>query len=805
MENSREYIFRDETIDLKKYFIKILINWHWFLFSLFFSLTIAYLINRYTEPIYSVNSTIIVRDDEKSKGLTGAENIIEGLEMFSSKKNVNNEIDVLKSYSLTNRALKELKDFEVTYIMVGRRGIKESKLYTFSPFIVELDSTHKQLKNQPVNITILDSEKLRIRINNKSHVDTILNFGSWFTNDQMSFRIGLRYPESFDINIWLSNKFYFIINDINKLTNQYKNKLTITVNDKKGSVLKLVTNGYVAKQEADFLNKLGDVYIKSGLEEKNQTAINTIEFVDSQLKEVMDSLRSAEYSLQNFRMANKLLDLDQETQFIIQKIEQFQSEKTDLTVKYKYYNYLLDYLDTKDEFDDIVSPSVLGIEDPVLNNLILQLADLNKQRSMMRFSARQDNPSLALLNESIHNLKLVIIENARNNLGTLDISLKNIDDMISTVEAQIHNLPVTERQYINIERRFNLNNNIYIYLLQKRAEAGIAKASNIPDNKILDPAHVENAVKVSPRNSLNFMLALAIGLLLPFLVILIYDYFNNKIVDKSDIERNTNIPIIGAVGHNDIVTDIAVIENPKSSLAESFRSIRTNLQYLITDEKAKIISVSSALSSEGKTFIALNLASIIAMSDVKTLLLGMDLRKPRIHRIFNVSNNVGISNMLIGESSADEIIFPTNVKNLYICPSGPIPPNPAELLNSARLKEFIKEVSEKFTYIVMDTPPLAIVTDAQILNKISNINLFIIRQKFSNKGVLQFIQNLYEKKEFRNLCLVINDIRSSGYYGYAYRYGYGYGYGYHYDYSYRYSDYVSGKENNKSFFKKLFS
>jgi capsular exopolysaccharide synthesis family protein len=193
------------------------------------------------------------------------------------------------------------------------------------------------------------------------------------------------------------------------------------------------------------------------------------------------------------------------------------------------------------------------------------------------------------------------------------------------------------------------------------------------------------------------------------------------------------------------------------------------------------------------------------MSDVKTLLLGMDLRKPRIHRIFNVSNNVGISNMLIGESSADEIIFPTNVKNLYICPSGPIPPNPAELLNSARLKEFIKEVSEKFTYIVMDTPPLAIVTDAQILNKISNINLFIIRQKFSNKGVLQFIQNLYEKKEFRNLCLVINDIRSSGYYGYAYRYGYGYGYGYHYDYSYRYSDYVSGKENNKSFFKKLFS
>jgi tyrosine-protein kinase Etk/Wzc len=409
------------------------------------------------------------------------------------------------------------------------------------------------------------------------------------------------------------------------------------------------------------------------------------------------------------------------------------------------------------------------------------------------------------LNESIHNLKLVIIENARNNLGTLDISLKNADDQINKVENEIHNLPVTERQYINIERKFNLNNNIYIYLLQKRAEAGIAKASNIADNKILDPAHVENAVKVSPKNSLNYMLALAIGLLLPFLIILIYDYFNNKIVDKSDIERNTTIPVIGAVGHNDTMAEIAVIENPKSSLAESFRSIRTNLQYLVTDEETKIISVSSALSSEGKTFVALNLASIIAMSDIKTLLLGMDLRKPKMHKIFNINNNVGVSTMLIGESNFDEIIYPTNVKNLYICPAGPIPPNPAELLNSDRLNEFLKEISKKFQYVVMDTPPLAIVTDAQILNKLSNINLFILRQKFSNKGVLQFIQNLYEKKEFRNLALVINDIKVSGYYGYAYRYGYGYGYGYHYDYSYRYSDYLSGKENKKSFFKRLFS
>jgi tyrosine-protein kinase Etk/Wzc len=805
MENSREYIFRDETIDLKKYFIKILINWHWFVFSLFFALTIAYLVNRYTEPIYSVSSTIIVRDDEKSKGLTGAENIIEGLEMFSSKKNVNNEMDVLRSYSLTNRALKELNDFEVTYIMVGRRGIKESKLYNMSPFVVTLDSDHKQLRNQPVNVTILSNEKFRLRINERARVDTVLNFGSWFTNEQTSFRIDLRYPGNFNVKLWLSNKFYFIINDVNRLTNQYKNKIAITVNDKKGSVLKIVTTGFVAQQEADFLNKLGDVYIKSGLEEKNLTATNTIEFVDGQLKEVMDSLQSVEYSLQNFRMQNKLLDLPQETQLIIQKIDQFQQEKTELTVKYKYFNYLLDYMNSRDEFDNIVSPSVLGIEDNVLNNLILQLADLNKQRGMMIYSARQENPSLALLNETIHNLKLVIIENARNNIGALDISLKNVDDRITMVENEIHNLPVTERQYINIERRFNLNNGIYIYLLQKRAEAGIAKASNIADNKILDPAHVDNAVRVSPKNSLNYMLALSIGLLLPFLIILIYDYFNNKIVDKSDIERNTTIPIIGAVGHNDTMAEIAVIENPKSSLAESFRSIRTNLQYLVTNEESKIISVSSALSSEGKTFVALNLASIIAMSDVKTLLLGMDLRKPKIHRIFNINNNVGISTMLIGESTPDEIIYPTNVKNLYVCPAGPIPPNPAELLNSEKLKEFLNDVSKKFQYIVMDTPPMAIVTDAQLLNKLSNINLFILRQKFSNKGVLQFIQNLYEKKEFRNLGLIINDIKVSGYYGYAYRYGYGYGYGYHYDYSYRYGDYLSDKENKKSFLKKLFS
>ena len=300
---------------------------------------------------------------------------------------------------------------------------------------------------------------------------------------------------------------------------------------------------------------------------------------------------------------------------------------------------------------------------------------------------------------------------------------------------------------------------------------------------------------VGPKKSMKNMIAIIIGILIPFALIIGIDYFNNKIIDKSDIEKVTTIPLLGTIGHALSDSYLSVIKTPKSPLSESFRAFRTNLQYLPVENKCKIISILSVLSGEGKTFCAINLASIIAMSNKKILLAGFDLRKPKIHRIYNLDNKTGLSTYLIGKSSFEEIIHSSTIENLFIAPSGPVPPNPAELIDSDRMKEFFTEARKKFDFIIIDTPPIAIVTDAILLSKFSDINLFILRQNYSTKNILPLLNDLYKNKEIKNMSLLINDIKVSGYYGYDYVVGSGYSYGYRHEYY--------GDEPKKQTFKRV--
>jgi capsular exopolysaccharide synthesis family protein len=274
------------------------------------------------------------------------------------------------------------------------------------------------------------------------------------------------------------------------------------------------------------------------------------------------------------------------------------------------------------------------------------------------------------------------------------------------------------------------------------------------------------------------------------------DQLHNKILDKKDIERGTEAPIIGFVGHNTSKSEIPVIVKPGSSLSESFRTIRTNLKYYLNGETKAVISITSTISGEGKTFVSLNLAAVLAMLGKKTLLVGMDLRKPRLDKILNNSGEIGLSTYLIGETDYDEILTKTEIENLSFLPSGSIPPNPSELLESERMELFMKKVREEFEYVVLDTPPIGIVSDALVMGEYANINIFVIRQKFSFKNTLELIQNIFEKKELKNLAIVVNDIHISGYYGYGLRYGYGFyeGYGYNYGYG-QYGSYGHGDYN----------
>lgn len=783
--------------DIKRYLSLFLSNWYWFAVAIFISLTIAYGVNRYSEKVYTISSTLLIKDDHNSGGISELESIIPGGDIFKNRQNLKNEIGILKSFSLNHKVISALRDFHINYVAVGRRNIAESKLYKNCPFIVVPDSAANQI-NTKINIEIKSNEDYILKIADENESVAPMKFGQQYKERGFNFRIDWRFPDKKKFIPGGSNKFYFYFENTNALVNSYRNKLSIQPIEEDASLINLSVIGNVPNQEADYLNKLMELYISQGLEFKNQTADSTIVFIEKQLKIISDSLKVAEKKLEDFRLTNQFIDLSSEGSIIQNRLVSLQNEKSQVEFQLRYYTYLEDYINSRNESGSIISPSLAGINDPALSLLVNELAGLQTQKRSLNFNLNNDIKAVKLIDNNIGTAKMALKDNISNSINGLNQSLKDNEKRIALVKNDFLRLPGTERKLINIQRGFDLNNTVYTYLLNKRAEAGIAKASTVSVNRIIDSAEVSNAGMIKPRSKKNYITALVLALFIPMVLILIIDYLNNKVIDKYDIERITNVPVIGYISHNNFKTEIPVREKPGSTMSESFRSIRTALKFLIKDNNHAIIAVTSTISSEGKTFISVNLATIFAMMGKRVLLVGLDLRKPRIQKVLSIENNVGMSTYLSGEGSTDEIIKKTNIPNLFFAPSGPIPPNPAELIETDLMLEFLRKTKEEFDYVIIDTPPISIVTDALLITSLVDANVVVVRQRFTSKNTLNLIQDLYTEKKLKNPGIIINDINLSGYYGYGLRYGYTMGYGYSYGYNYYgkygYKNYGSGKE-----------
>ncbi|HNR40759.1 MAG TPA: polysaccharide biosynthesis tyrosine autokinase [Bacteroidales bacterium] len=774
----------DEGIDFKRYLSLFISNWYWFAVALFISMSIAYGINRWSEEVYTVSSTLLIKDDP-SGALT---NIFRGSDAFSNQQNVNNEIGILKSYNLNYRVMKELPDFWVVYTSVGKRGIAEQRSYKSTPFVVVYDSLSSQTMGQRIDIRIISDSGYRLSINGSRGFDKELSFGERFREQGFDFVIRLRNSSTFRYDPDASNRYYFRFVSPVSLANQYRSKLSVTPIKEEASLVTLSTTGYEPNQEIDYLNTLMRVYLEFGLEYKNQTAAQTIRFIEDQLGTISDSLRRAESNLENFRLSHRLIDISREGVLVQQKLEQIDAERTRLLMQKNYYEYLRNYVVSKNESADIIAPSVMGVTDQLLMRLVDELSSLLKQKRQLSLNLYESAEPLRVIDTGITNAYKALEENIENGLRNIESSVSDADRRLLEIEKDIRRLPSTERQMINIQRKFDINNTVYTFLLEKRAEAGIARASNVPDNRIIDDAGFFSTAMVGPKKRQNLMMALVLGLFLPALGIVLVDYLNNKIIDKKDLERRTSIPVIGYISHNSLKSEIPVAENPGSTLSESFRSVRTSLKYFLKDRTCPVISVSSTITGEGKTFVSINLAAIIAMSGKRVLLAGLDLRKPRIHRIFGAENEKGISSYLIGEEKYEDIVLKTEFKNLFYTPAGPVPPNPAELIDSEAMAGFIARAREEFDFIILDTPPVAIVTDALLLSPFSDFYLFVVRQRYTSRNTLALIEELRAGGNLKSIGIVMNDISMSGYYGYGLRYGYSMGYGYNYGYNY-YSQY----------------
>ena len=777
----------EQGIDIKQLVYVFLNHWYLFAICVLVALIVGFLINRYSANVYQTTGTVLIKEDRSTFDATS---IMTNMS-YGNYQNVDNEIAILKSYSLTDRVIRKM-NLEVTYMEKGR--IAASELYKVSPFTVEIDRSVPQAVDLVYNIS-LEEDKITLHASAEhlckydfllsktieSHPEIIdvtneCHQGEWVDNGYNRFCIVLN--DNFNPKVDKNRKLSFWLNSYSSL-NKQMSSFSVSPTSKQSSVLSITKNGENKQKIVDFVNTLMVEYVSRGLEKKNMVSENTIEFIDSELTGIQASLSESERELKDFRTRNDLMNLDLQANQVYTNLRALDKERSEMAVNVKIYKKLQDYIRVQiDDPENLAAPSTMGINDPLLNQLARDLVSLSQTKATQSLTLTEQNPQIVKLNEQIVTTKKALLENVNNLVENAEMSLKEIDRRINSLESESRLLPGKQQQLINYQRDFDFNDDTYKYLMQRRAEAQILKASNTPDNEIIDEARLERTYKVSPRTSMNYLIAFILGLLIPALYLFLKDFFNVSINDRKDVEKLTHYPIIGQVAQASDKNPLVVINSPKSPIAESFRSIRTNIEFLTQGKAKSTILVTGDMQSIGKTFNSINIASIYALYGKKTVLLGFDMRKPRLFQEFGLTNNVGLSSYLSNKESLENIIqCSSQIPNLDIITSGPLPPNPAELIASEKTNELFTLLKESYDYIIIDTPPIGLVTDSLLLMRHTDVNLFVVRQGVTNKNIFGNIIKDLEERELP-ISIIINGVETGKSYGYGkYSYGYGYGYG----------------------------
>ena len=792
---------QESSFDFKSEFFKII--YHWKLFAIFIIAcsSFAFLFLRYTKPIYKISCSVLIKDDAKSK--LANDNVLQQLDAFKQQSNVQNEIGIIQSKSLSRKTVRDLNLF-ISYYLFTNKLNRKVEIYDDCPYKVIIDTNHIQLLNTPINITFISKDNFQIKIkdfdkanpyyfikvNNDSYhvnifetpVNTTIKLNEQYTNTCFSFKL-VNNPD-FNGNSFVNKNYCFEINDPLVVGANYSSIIQADRIDKDASIVEISLKSSLPSKSLQFLHALQQNYINIDLEYKNLTAINTIKFIDSQLAQITDSLHNVEDILEDFRIKNKTIDMPTEYQAIITKIEAQDGEKVKNNLEIKYYEYMLNYLQKNKDYVDIISPALVGIQDATLSSLVTDLVTLAEEKSKLKISATENNPYFATVETNLASTKKALVEQIKNSLSLAQISQKDINKRISESEAYINKLPGTAKDLFTIQRKFNLSDQIYNFLLEKKAESSISKASNLSNNLILDPPEI--GVKVYPKSSMVYIICLLLGFLLPYFLIKLREYLNDTLQSKKDIESQTNLTIIGSIAHNRHDITNVLIEKPRSMVSETIRSVKANMDFVCV-KGSNIILLTSTFGGEGKTFSSINISSSFALSDKKTILIGADLRKPKIFNDFNLTNEKGLSTYLIDKCELNEIINETHIQNLNIITAGPVPPNPAELLSGEKMKTLLNELRQTYDYIIIDTPPIGIVTDALFLMKYADVNIYVTRYNYTSKKVISDLNDIVKTTGIKNVCILFNDVAyKEGSYGKYGKYG-------RYDYSPYSNNHVYGE------------
>lgn len=744
-------------------------------------LAVAVFINKYFPKQYEVNASIIAVQNKKSSILSSSNNFFSGLDAISQNNDIENEISNLKSFARISSTISKM-NLETGYFMEKDKLFKEkTELYKKSPFTVTVDRSHIQpignkfyiefitdstfhLKSESKNVVLynfLDNENIGII---PIYVDTICTFNTTIENPLYKFSIAFNKDyESFIRE--QGSVFYFEFYHLDQLTKIYYKRLGVVRASNMSSILNITFSGENLDKVINFMSTYLNTYFEESLNKKNKIAVSTINFIDDQLSDISDSLAASESVLRNFRSTHQITNLGFQGQQLSETLHNIQEERSNLQVQERYYKYIIDYLNQNRDISGVSIPSS-SANDNILTPMITDLLLLNTKRSDILNNKNTQSLFLKQLESRIENQKRLIIETATNNLNTLSLSLNELNYRSEQLSKQISNLPKTELNMVSMQRNYNINDAIYTYLLQKRSEAAIAKASNYPDFEILEPARAITASQTAPKTFINYVVAFILALFCPTAYLLIREFLNETIQTKSYIEKLIEKPVYGVIPTHEYESESVIIDHPQSAIAESFRNIRGSLFYKMRTSNEKIILITSSQPQDGKSFFSFNISHSIASVGVKTIIIDCDLHRPTLHKKFKVPNENGLSNYMSRQATTKEIIHPTDTENLYFIPAGPLMPNPSELLESGILDDCIEELKKEFDYILIDTTPFGIVADALAVMKYADEIIVVCRKDNTIKETLANVLMNLESHGFNDYEIVFNGIEfKQGSYG----------------------------------------
>ena len=746
---------------------KYLKHWPWFVAACLIGIFVGYFIFKNSPNTYEVTSRLLVKSDEADINSVLAFNNSGANTRTTST--IEKQIGILQSYSLYRKALNNLK---WDYSWYQKKLLYWHDLYGNEPFETIIPPNAINAKGGVIEVTMLNENEYNIQVTGETHlngyaqeinIDEKLKFGEPFTNEFYSFTLNRRNGQVGEIYILL-------FNNLDALTNNYLEKTKIYTEQENSNIITILISGHSKQKEADFINELTNVFIEFGMDTRFARSQSSEEFIDSQLERLRNSVTSSEERFSDYRRNNQVMNLGQEAQAVYSRLEEIEQEQYLTQLQLDYYRDLQQYLDDANRIEQMINPSVVGISDSNLAEMLSRLMELHSRREVLSYTVQDNNPALIVLDKEIKIVRDGLEETLKNQLAATQSKMESLQGRYSEIQARLRRLPETEKNLISIQREFELNNEIYTYMLQKKTEASISKASIVPEIQIIDEAIVEASKKTGPNMIINMAIGLMGGGIIPFLIITLMIIFNNKIETIQEVEKASKMPVLEGIMKHKFKALLPVIQHPRSGIAESFRGLKTNVNTLVENPGTKVVSINSLIPGEGKSFISSNLAAVLSKTNKKVLLIGADLHKPTLHEFLNVKESFGLRDFLNDEKTLDEIISTTSIPNLYFIQTGNNHENPSDLLDSLKFEKLIEYTRKQFDYVIIDNAPLLLIPDAILTSQFADISLFVLRINYSHKNQIKQINKVVNFNKIERTAIVMNDTAENGYgYGYGYR------------------------------------